>query len=98
MALFKSCAALTNGDHFMSNITAVILTFNEQMHLQRCIDSILPLTNDIVVVDSFSTDDTVAIAQRNGATVLQRAWENNHATQFMAMAVQNHAGWMSTLK
>ena len=82
MALFKSCAALTNGDHFMSNITAVILTFNEQMHLQRCIDSILPLTNDIVVVDSFSTDDTVAIAQRNGATVLQRAWENNHATQF----------------
>ena len=66
----------------MRPITAVILTFNEQMHLQRCIDSILPLTKDIVVVDSFSTDETVAIAKRNGATVLQRAWENNHAIQF----------------
>jgi glycosyltransferase involved in cell wall biosynthesis len=66
----------------MRPITAVILTFNEQMHLQRCIDSILPLTSDIVVVDSFSNDDTVVIAQRNGARVLQRVWENNHATQF----------------
>lgn len=66
----------------MSAITAVILTFNEQIHLQRCIDSILPLTKDIVVVDSFSTDETVAIAQRNGAKVLQKTWENNHALQF----------------
>jgi glycosyltransferase involved in cell wall biosynthesis len=66
----------------MSAITAVILTFNEQIHLQRCIDSILPLTNDIVVVDSFSIDETVEIAKRNSAKVMQRAWENNHATQF----------------
>lgn len=65
-----------------SSITAIILTFNEAKHLQRCIDSIRPLTNDIMVVDSLSTDDTVAIAKQNGAKVLERAWENNHSTQF----------------
>lgn len=66
----------------MNSITVVILTFNESLHLQRCIDSIRPLTHDIVVVDSLSTDDTVEIAQKNGLTVLERAWENNHSTQF----------------
>jgi glycosyltransferase involved in cell wall biosynthesis len=66
----------------LNSITAVILTFNESLHLQRCIDSVLPLTRDIVVVDSLSTDDTVEIAKRNGVTVLEKAWENNHSTQF----------------
>ena len=66
----------------MNSITAVILTFNESIHLQRCIESIFPLTKNIVVVDSFSTDDTVDIARRTGATILQRAWQNNHSVQF----------------
>ena len=34
------------------------------------------------MVDSFSTDDTVDIARRTGATILQRAWQNNHSVQF----------------
>ena len=66
----------------MNSIAAVILTFNESLHLQRCIESIFPLTKNIVVVDSFSTDDTVDIARRTGATILQRAWQNNHSVQF----------------
>ena len=66
----------------MNSITAVILTFNESIHLQRCIESIFPLTKNIVVVDSFSTDDTVDIARRTGATILQRDWQNNHSVQF----------------
>ena len=66
----------------MNSITVVILTFNESLHLQRCIDSIRPLTHDIVVVDSLSTDDTVEIAKKNGVTILEKAWENNHSTQF----------------
>lgn len=65
-----------------SSITAIILTFNEAKHLQRCIDSIHSLTSDVVVVDSLSTDGTAAIAKQNGAKVLERAWENNHSTQF----------------
>lgn len=63
-------------------ITAIILTFNEEIHLARCIESLLPLTDDIVVVDSLSTDRTVEIAQHYGAHILERAWENNHSVQF----------------
>ena len=63
-------------------ITAIILTFNEEIHLARCIESILPLTRDILVVDSLSSDRTVEIAHKYGAKVLERAWENNHSIQF----------------
>lgn len=63
-------------------ITAIILTFNEEIHLARCIESILPLTNNIVVVDSLSTDRTIEIARQYDARVLERAWENNHSIQF----------------
>lgn len=63
-------------------ITAIILTFNEEIHLARCIESLLPLTTDIVVVDSLSTDRTIDIARQYGAHILERAWENNHSIQF----------------
>ena len=62
-------------------LTALVLTYNEELHLARCLQSIAPLTRDIVVVDCFSQDQTVAIAKQYGATVLERAWENNHSTQ-----------------
>ena len=63
------------------NITVMILTFNEELHIGRCLQSVSQLTNKIVVVDCFSTDKTVAIAKQFGVTFLQRAWENSHSTQ-----------------
>lgn len=66
----------------MSLITVVILTFNEELHLQRCLDSARSLTDDIVVVDSFSTDATVDIVKHNKVRLLEHAWENNHSRQF----------------
>lgn len=66
----------------MSKITAVVLTFNEEIHLERCLSSIHKLTDHVVVVDSFSTDSTIAIAKKFNAKILQRVWENNHALQF----------------
>ena len=62
-------------------LTVLVLTFNEELHLARCLQSILPLTNDIVVVDCFSQDQTTAIAKQYGARILEHAWENNHSTQ-----------------
>ena len=64
-----------------NSIAVVILTFNEEIHIERCIRSAQQVTDKIVVVDSFSTDDTCAIAQRMGAVVFQHAFEN-HARQF----------------
>jgi glycosyltransferase involved in cell wall biosynthesis len=62
-------------------IVAVILTFNEEQHLERCIASLKGIVTDLVVVDSFSSDSTLAIARAHGARVLQREWVN-HAVQF----------------
>lgn len=64
-----------------NSIAVVILTFNEDIHIERCIRSAQQVTDKIVVVDSYSTDDTCAIAQRMGAVVYQHAFEN-HARQF----------------
>lgn len=62
-------------------ITAVILTYNEEQHLARCIESILPVAERILIIDSFSTDRTVEIAESLGAEVIQNRFVN-HAIQF----------------
>lgn len=62
-------------------LTAIILTFNESMHIERCIASVRRVTEHVLVVDSYSTDDTVSLALSAGARVLQHAF-TNHATQF----------------
>ncbi len=56
-------------------LTAVILTLNEAEHIQACIES-LQWADRVVVFDSFSQDDTVALASASGAEVLQNPFEN----------------------
>jgi glycosyltransferase involved in cell wall biosynthesis len=63
------------------SITAIILTYNEEQHISRCIESLLPVVSRICIIDSHSKDRTVEIAQRLGASVLQNPWKN-YATQF----------------
>jgi len=70
--------ALRNGK---IKLVAVILTKNESIHLARCLTKMRTLTKDILVVDSFSSDNTVQIAERHGARVLQRDW-TSYANQF----------------
>lgn len=74
-------------------ITAVILTYNESLHIRRCIESLKPVCSRIVVVDSFSTDATCEIARSLGAEVLQNKWTNNYAAQ-LNWGIE-HAGAMT---
>src|SRR5690554_2863156 len=46
----------------MTSITAAIITFNEEKNIRRCIESLLPIADEILIVDSFSTDKTKEIA------------------------------------
>ncbi|ACF42878.1 glycosyltransferase family 2 protein [Pelodictyon phaeoclathratiforme] len=62
-------------------ITAIILTFNEERHLARCIASLKGIVSEIIVADCFSTDATLDIACANGARVIQHEWVS-HAAQF----------------
>lgn len=63
------------------NITVIILTYNEEQHIERCLKSVSTIADDVYVVDSFSTDQTVTIAEKYGVNVLRNRWVN-HAAQF----------------
>jgi len=65
----------------MQDISVIILTYNEEKHIRRCIESLKPIAKDIFIVDSYSTDKTVEIAESLGAKVYQNKWVN-YATQF----------------
>jgi len=56
-------------------LTAIILTLNEEKHIEECVRS-LHWADEIVVFDSFSRDNTLALAEANGASVLQHPFEN----------------------
>ena len=65
-----------------NSISVIILTFNEEKHIQRCLENVKLFSEDIFLVDSFSTDRTLDIAKDLGAIVYQNKWENNYAKQF----------------
>ena len=58
-----------------SGVSILILTKNEQLDLPGCLESVA-WSDDIHLYDSVSTDETVAIAQRAGATTIQRPFDN----------------------
>lgn len=66
----------------MLDISVIILTYNEELHIRRCIENVMPIAKNIFIVDSFSTDRTIEIATELGAIVYQNKWENNYAKQF----------------
>lgn len=65
----------------MADLTAIIITFNEEIHIERCIRSLRSIASKIFIVDSNSCDRTVEIARSLGAEVVQRKWKN-YADQF----------------
>lgn len=67
----------------MVDVTVIILTKNEELHLGRCLERLRALgPRRVVVVDSESTDATVDIARREGAEVVVHPWPGNQAAQF----------------
>ena len=59
--------------HTRPTLSAIVITRNEAHNLHDCLQSMHGMVDEIIVVDSQSTDDTVAIAQQHGAKVTQPA-------------------------
>ncbi len=55
----------------MNQISAVIITYNEERNIARCIDSLIGIADEIIVVDSFSTDKTSEICLRYDLNFVQ---------------------------
>ncbi len=62
-------------------ISAVIITLNEQEYIAQCIVSLQKVVDEIVLIDSYSTDKTVAIATQLGAKVVQTDWKGYAETK-----------------
>ena len=63
------------------DISVIILTFNEELHIRRCLENVFRVAKEVFVIDCFSKDNTVAIAKECGATVFQHEYVNQ-AQQF----------------
>lgn len=66
----------------MLDLSVIILTYNEELHIRRCLENVLPFAKKVFVVDCFSTDKTKEIASHLGAEVVEHAWPGNQAEQF----------------
>lgn len=67
----------------MLDLSVIILTYNEEIHIRRCLENVTPLAKEVFVVDCFSTDKTVEIAREYGQVkVIQHQWPGNQAEQF----------------
>jgi glycosyltransferase involved in cell wall biosynthesis len=61
----------------MLQLSVVIITYNEARNISRCIDSVKEIADDIVVVDSFSTDNTAEIAETKGARIVMHKFSGH---------------------
>jgi glycosyltransferase involved in cell wall biosynthesis len=82
----------------LTDIAVVILTHNEAIHIGRCLRALEGVVREVFIVDSGSTDGTVAIAEGLGATVLHHKWKN-YADQFQwgLDNISTDAAWIMRL-
>jgi glycosyltransferase involved in cell wall biosynthesis len=64
----------------MNKITAAVITYNEENRIERCLRS-LAWADEIVIIDSFSTDRTVELCRKYTQKVYQHAWPNDYSEQ-----------------
>ena len=58
-------------------ISVVIITFNEERNIARCLASVKDIADDIVVVDSFSSDRTKEVCLQHGVRFIEHAFEGH---------------------
>lgn len=77
-------------------LSVTIITFNEEDNIKRCLDSIKEVANEIIVIDSGSTDKTVEIAKKYGAKVYERKFDN-YSNQKNYAAEKTTGDWILSL-
>ena len=80
----------------MPKISAAIITFNEEINIKRCLYSLMEVVDEIVVVDSGSTDQTQKIALELGAKVVVNPFKG-HIEQKNFAITQTKYDWIISL-
>ena len=92
----RTAAGVEPGD-VGTKLSACLIVRNESAHLARCLESVKGIVDEIVVVDTGSTDDTVAIAERFGAKIGHFEWIDDFAAArnaSLALATGQWALWI----
>ncbi len=77
-------------------LSVVIITFNEAKNIASCIASVTGLADEVLVVDSYSSDETLSIAEHSGAKILQHEFQG-HIEQKNWAASQAKFDWVLSL-
>ena len=78
----------------MNTLAILILTCNEEDNILSVIENAKKCTDEIVIIDSGSTDHTVELAEKAGAKVAFRAWTNDFSAQRNFALEQTTADWV----
>jgi glycosyltransferase involved in cell wall biosynthesis len=74
----------------MIPLSVVIIAKNEERNIGRCLDSVRPVADDLVVVDSFSSDQTEAICREKGARFVRHAFAGHVEQKNWALTQARH--------
>ena len=77
-------------------LSAVIIAFNEERNISRCLDSLLDIADEVVVVDSGSTDATESLCRDRGVRFIHHSFEG-HIQQKNWASKQAKGGWILSL-
>ena len=67
-------------------ISGLVITYNEEKNIGKCIDALFEVCDEVIIVDSLSADNTVKIAEEKGAKVLSQkflAMDHNARTDYL---------------
>lgn len=81
---------------YMQKLSAAIITFNEERNIERCLNSLHGVADEIVVVDSYSTDATEKICRKHGVRFIQNKFEG-HIQQKNFAIEQTTGDWVLSL-
>jgi glycosyltransferase involved in cell wall biosynthesis len=74
----------------MEKLSVVIISFNEEKNIGRCLDSVKEIADEIILLDSHSTDLTAAIAESKGAIVVKETFKGYIQQKNRAVELASH--------
>ena len=77
-----------------SRLTAIVLTLNEEEHIADCLATVRRVANDILILDSGSTDRTVPIAQQLDARIARREFDGYASQRNAALTMTSESDWV----
>lgn len=74
----------------MNKISVILITKNEERNIERCLQSVAPIADEVVVVDSFSDDATAEICARHNTRFVSHAWEGYSGSKNFANSLATY--------